>query len=334
MVGDDNNKNDGGSGGITYDSPNYLPLSDYPKQIDENKTSHESAAFKTFQRRNVNSEGTKPVANMAHKEDEEFEWIFYSGYTEYITYLSDILVNKKATYFEAPVVIPNASSSSSKLSFVALTISIVAGHSVGISKPKSMSKFVSSTNSFVAFKVNSEGTKPVANMAHKEDKECEWIFDSGYTEYITYLSDILVNKKATNFEAPVVIPNGFQRKNLIGAGRCERGLYQMKMVQGIRAMAITVETWHKRFEHASKGKVVFCGSVYSSATEDINEAKKETLRPDLIGTLDDEYKNDDIVVFKKGYWWTHDKTAKGKIVIKKAVMSIVNRRLYKLFVKP
>ncbi|GJR94615.1 hypothetical protein Tco_0266789 [Tanacetum coccineum] len=55
---------------------------------------------------------------------------------------------------------------------------------------------------------NSEGTKPVANMAHKENKEGEWIFDSGYTEYITYLSNIIVNKKATHFEAPVVIPNG------------------------------------------------------------------------------------------------------------------------------
>nr|GEV05155.1 hypothetical protein [Tanacetum cinerariifolium] len=55
---------------------------------------------------------------------------------------------------------------------------------------------------------NSEGTKLVANMAHKEDEEGEWIFDSGCTEYFTYLSDILVNKKATHFEAPVVILNG------------------------------------------------------------------------------------------------------------------------------
>nr|GEX05402.1 hypothetical protein [Tanacetum cinerariifolium] len=49
---------------------------------------------------------------------------------------------------------------------------------------------------------NSEGTRRVANMAH------EWIFDSGCTEYITYLSGILVKKKATHFEALVVIPNG------------------------------------------------------------------------------------------------------------------------------
>nr|GEW21299.1 histone-lysine N-methyltransferase family member SUVH9-like [Tanacetum cinerariifolium] len=55
---------------------------------------------------------------------------------------------------------------------------------------------------------NSEGTKPVANMAHKEDEEGVWIFDSGCTEYITYLFEILVNKKSTHFEAPVVIPNG------------------------------------------------------------------------------------------------------------------------------
>ncbi|GJV39047.1 putative RNA-directed DNA polymerase [Tanacetum coccineum] len=55
---------------------------------------------------------------------------------------------------------------------------------------------------------NSKGTRPVANMAHKEDEEGEWIFDSGCTEYITYLSNILVNRKATHFEAPVIIPNG------------------------------------------------------------------------------------------------------------------------------
>nr|GEY66364.1 hypothetical protein [Tanacetum cinerariifolium] len=55
---------------------------------------------------------------------------------------------------------------------------------------------------------NSEGIKPVANIDHKEDEEGEWIFDSGCTEYITYLSDILVNKKSTHFEAHVVIPNG------------------------------------------------------------------------------------------------------------------------------
>nr|GEX60349.1 hypothetical protein [Tanacetum cinerariifolium] len=117
---------------------------------------------------------------------------------------------------------------------------------------------------------NSKGTKPVANMAHKKDEEGEWIFDSGCTEYITYLSDIFVNKKATHFEAPVVIPNGDsipvkgkgdyillgeQKNNLIGAGRCEGGLYRMKMVQGRRDMATIVETWHNRLEHVSKEKL-------------------------------------------------------------------------------
>ena len=53
-----------------------------------------------------------------------------------------------------------------------------------------------------------KGTKPVANMTHKDGAEGEWIFDSGCTEYITYLSNILINKRATPFEAPVVIPNG------------------------------------------------------------------------------------------------------------------------------
>ncbi|GJZ87017.1 putative RNA-directed DNA polymerase [Tanacetum coccineum] len=137
---------------------------------------------------------------------------------------------------------------------------------------------------------NSKGTRPVANIAHKEDKEGEWIFDSGCTEYITYLSNILVNKKATHFEAPVIIPNGdsipvkgkgdyvlpggtkvngvlyvpdfkcnllsgLQKRNLIGAGRCRGGLYRMKIIHGRKAMATTVETWHRRLGHASKGKL-------------------------------------------------------------------------------
>ncbi|GKB54907.1 hypothetical protein Tco_0905660, partial [Tanacetum coccineum] len=137
---------------------------------------------------------------------------------------------------------------------------------------------------------NNEGTKLVTNMAHKEDEEGEWIFDSGCTEYITYLSNILVNKKATYFEAPVVIPNGdsiplkgkgdyihpggtkvngvlyvpefkcnllfgLQKRNLIGAGRCRGGLYRIKMIQGRKAMATTIEMWHKRLRHASNGKL-------------------------------------------------------------------------------
>ncbi|GKA47811.1 retrovirus-related pol polyprotein from transposon TNT 1-94 [Tanacetum coccineum] len=155
MAGDDNNKNDGGSGGITYESPYYLHPSDYPKQLHENRTpriAHQAfhsamvsgvnkerrkkgeknkgkAAYVKKKTSLIpgltyedyqfflkhfsgtgNSEGTKPVANMAHKEDEEGEWIFDSGCTEYITYLSDILVNKKTTHFEAPVVIPNGDS--------------------------------------------------------------------------------------------------------------------------------------------------------------------------------------------------------------------------------
>ncbi|GJR64379.1 putative RNA-directed DNA polymerase [Tanacetum coccineum] len=216
MAGDDNNKNDGGSGGITYESPYYLHPSDYPKQLHENRTPHESAAFKAFQRCN-GPPGVNKERSRAKSVEEE---------------------NKHCTECNKD------------------------GHTR-----------------------NSEGTKPVANMAHKEDEEGEWIFDSGCTEYITYLSDILVNKKTTHFEAIVVIPNGDSipvkgkedyillggtkvngilyvpdfkcnlLSNLIGAGRCEGGLYRMKMVQGRRAMATTVETWHKRLGHASKGKL-------------------------------------------------------------------------------
>ncbi|KAJ9542625.1 hypothetical protein OSB04_029131 [Centaurea solstitialis] len=121
---------------------------------------------------------------------------------------------------------------------------------------------------------NNDGTKPVANMAYKENEEGEWILDSGCTEYITHLSDILVNKKAAHFEPPVLIPNGdsipvkgkgdyvlpggakgLLKRNLIGTGRCQGGLYRMTMIQGRKAMGTTIETWHKRLGHASKGKL-------------------------------------------------------------------------------
>ena len=55
---------------------------------------------------------------------------------------------------------------------------------------------------------NGKNSKPTANMAHKEDFEGEWIIDSGCTEYITHLSNVLVNKKETSLEEPVVIPTG------------------------------------------------------------------------------------------------------------------------------
>ncbi|EEF27846.1 protein trichome birefringence [Ricinus communis] len=45
---------------------------------------------------------------------------------------------------------------------------------------------------------------------------------------------------------------------------------------------------------------------------DKNGKKKETLRLDLVGSLSDQYKGADIIVFNTGHWWTHEKTSKGK----------------------
>nr|KAJ0191274.1 hypothetical protein LSAT_V11C800417980 [Lactuca sativa] len=80
---------------------------------NENISSHESIAFKAFQRRNGppgNIKDTKTVVNMTYKEDEEGEWILDSGCTECITYLSNILVNKEDTHSEDSVVILNGDS--------------------------------------------------------------------------------------------------------------------------------------------------------------------------------------------------------------------------------
>lgn len=47
----------------------------------------------------------------------------------------------------------------------------------------------------------------------------DWIIDSGCTEHITRLSDILENKEITPFEKPVIIPNG-ESIPVRGKGNC------------------------------------------------------------------------------------------------------------------
>nr|GFA05373.1 integrase, catalytic core [Tanacetum cinerariifolium] len=50
-------------------------------------------------------------------------------------------------------------------------------------------------------------------------------------------------------------PDKLEKRNFIGIGRCKGGLYKMKMTRERSAMATTIETWHKRLGHASKGKL-------------------------------------------------------------------------------
>ncbi|KAJ0493602.1 putative RNA-directed DNA polymerase [Helianthus annuus] len=52
------------------------------------------------------------------------------------------------------------------------------------------------------------------------------------------------------------VMKGLRTGNLIGAGRCERGLYRMGMIKNERkAMVVTNDTWHKRLGHASAEKL-------------------------------------------------------------------------------
>nr|GEU53125.1 hypothetical protein [Tanacetum cinerariifolium] len=111
MAGDDNNKNDGGSGGkIRENNKGKAACIKTETCLIPGLTYEDYQLFLKHFSGTGNSEGTKLVANMAHKEDEEGDWLFDSGCTEYITYLFEILVNKKATHFEAPIVIPNGDS--------------------------------------------------------------------------------------------------------------------------------------------------------------------------------------------------------------------------------
>ncbi|GJV18627.1 putative RNA-directed DNA polymerase [Tanacetum coccineum] len=220
---------------------------------NENINSHESAAFKVFQRRNGPLDG--------HKHEGFFKLV---GYPEWWP-------GKKGEKIKGKVVCVETKTSPIP----------------GLTNEdyQYFLKHFSRTG-------NSKGTRPIANMAHKEDEEGEWIFNSGCTEYITYLSNILVNRKgdyvlpggtkvngflyvpdfkcnllsvshlchnlqcSISFFTDFCIMQGLQKRNLIGVGRCRGGLYRIKIIQGKKAMATTVETWHRRLGHASKGKLV------------------------------------------------------------------------------
>ncbi|GJY43502.1 putative RNA-directed DNA polymerase, partial [Tanacetum coccineum] len=113
----------------------------------------------------------------------------------------------------------------------------------------------------------------------QRNRDNVWVVDSGCTEYITHQLNLLMNLIRTSNEAPVVIPNGsaipvmgrgefslpggakinrgLRTRNLIGAGRCQGGLYLMDMSNiSRRTMMTTLDTWHKRLGHASKKKLL------------------------------------------------------------------------------
>ncbi|GJW13100.1 hypothetical protein Tco_0017233 [Tanacetum coccineum] len=157
MAGDDNNKNEGGSGGITYDSPYYPHPSYYPKQLHENRTPYESAAFKVFQRRNgLNKERSRAKSveegnkhcTECNKDGHTREGCFkLIGYPEWWPRKKGEKNKGKAACVKTETVpIPGLTYEDYQLFL----------------------KHFSGTG-------NSEGTKPVANMAYKEDEE-----DSGF----------------------------------------------------------------------------------------------------------------------------------------------------------
>ncbi|GKD99461.1 LTR copia-type gag-polypeptide [Tanacetum coccineum] len=295
MARDDNNKDEGGSGGITYDSPYYFHPSNHPKQLHENRTPHESATFKAFQRHNgpgLNKErsrarfveeGNKHCTE-CNKDGHIREGCFkLIGYPEWWP-------GKKGE------------KNKGKAAYVKTETNPILG--LTYKDYQLFLKHFSGTG-------NNNETKPVSNMAHKEDEEGSgFLIQVAPNTLLIYLTFLLTRKPPTSrllFLSPMGIPSqlkgkgttffqgeqklieffiflisnaiffplvalvvtfscisfspdfyvmqGLQRRNLIGAGRCEGGLYRMKMVQGRRAMTTTVETWHKILGHASKGKL-------------------------------------------------------------------------------
>ncbi|GJZ15350.1 hypothetical protein Tco_0551027 [Tanacetum coccineum] len=173
---------------------------------DENKTPHESAAFKAFQRRNgppvvnkvepnpwkkeINTAPNAPKMVIAREQNPLLIWPIKK-------------TKKKATHFEAPVVIPN-------------------GDSIPV---KGKGDYILTG-----------GTK-VNGVLYILDFKCSLLSVSRLSRDLQCCISLFLD---------FCVMQGLQRKNLIGEGRCEGGLYRMKMVQGRRAMTTTVETWHKR----------------------------------------------------------------------------------------
>ncbi|GJU79189.1 LTR copia-type gag-polypeptide [Tanacetum coccineum] len=100
---------------------------------------------------------------------------------------------------------------------------------------------------------NSKGTRPIANMAHKEDTE-DSIPVKRKGDY-ALLGGTKVNVVLYVLDFKCNLLSGLQKRNLIGARRCRGGLYRMKIIHGRKAMATTVEMWHRRLGHASKGEL-------------------------------------------------------------------------------
>ncbi|GJU67303.1 putative RNA-directed DNA polymerase [Tanacetum coccineum] len=70
---------------------------------------------------------------------------------------------------------------------------------------------------------------PEANMACKDREDNGWIVDSSCTEHITHRAEWLENKMASTLEPP-----DLHSRELIGMGKCKRGLYWIEMVENKR----------------------------------------------------------------------------------------------------
>uniref|UniRef100_A0A251UGX6 Uncharacterized protein n=1 Tax=Helianthus annuus TaxID=4232 RepID=A0A251UGX6_HELAN len=89
---------------------------------------------------------------------------------------------------------------------------------------------------FISSFTNDEIIQWMANMGARLGNDGNWIVDSGCTEHITYLLNLFHGNLKTTHELPTFIADFFvmqdlNSKKLIGTGKCQHGLYRMKMVE-------------------------------------------------------------------------------------------------------
>nr|GEY88340.1 hypothetical protein [Tanacetum cinerariifolium] len=249
------NKNGkGSSGGITYDSPYYLHPSDYPKQLHVNECECDVG-------KKINE----------HQEKERLYEYLMGLDAEFTVIRTQILPTKLVPSLETTyhMVAEDERQRAPRkigenIKGKAACIETQASPIPGLTNQdyEYFLKHFSGTS-------NSEGTKPVANMSHKEDEEGQWIFDSGCTEYITYLSNILVNKKANHSETLIVIPNedSIQVKG--------KGDYVLSRGTKVNGVLYAPEFKCNLLSGLQKTKLDWCGEMSRGTVSNEDDSRKK-----------------------------------------------------------
>ncbi|GJY08604.1 putative reverse transcriptase, RNA-dependent DNA polymerase, LTR copia-type gag-polypeptide [Tanacetum coccineum] len=269
MARDDNNKNEYRGGCITHDSPPYyLHPSDYPKQLHVNKVltdnnyANWSQEMTNFLFAKIKMEFVDGTIKKHEKTSKEYmPWIRVDAMIKgWLTTAMEKNIRNNVKYADTTSKIwRNGPPGPTKERSGAKVEEEENKHCTECNKDGHTREGCFKLIGYPEWWPGKKGEKTKGKAAYV-GTETDPIPGLTYEDYQLFLKHFsgLANVKGKGDHTLLggaKVKEGLQMRNLIGAGRCEGGLYRMKMVQGRRAIATTVETWHKRLGHASKGKL-------------------------------------------------------------------------------